>query len=315
MTPTAPPEEARVRTILTTAVAAAALLLSGCTQGSAAPDPATSAASAPAPSASSGAPSPVGRYVALGDSYAAGPLIPTTDLAGGCARSDHNYGHLLADALDVHDFVDVTCSGATTRDLTHVQRTFGDARIPPQMRAVTAGTSLVTLTIGGNDLNLFSTLVATCERLRPSDPQGSPCARRLATRGPDLDRAVATISGNVSGVLETIRRRAPDAKVLLVGYLRLVPDRGSCVGLPLAAGDYATGRQISEALERALRQAARRTGTTFVDMYSASAGHDICADHPWVNGNVTVREKALAYHPFASGMRADARAVLQALGR
>jgi len=302
----------RLRTILTTAVAAAALLLTGCTQGSAAPDPATSSTAA---QASSAAPEPVGRYVALGDSYAAGPLIPTTDLAAGCARSDHNYGHLLADALDVHDFVDVTCSGATTRDLTHVQRTFGDARIPPQMRAVTPETSLVTLTIGGNDLDLFSTLVRTCTQLRSSDPQGSPCARRLATQGPDLDGAVATISRHVTGVLRTIRRKAPDAKVLLVGYLRLVPDRGSCVGLPLAAGDYAEGRRISQGLDRALRQAARRTGTTFVDMYSASAGHDICARTPWVNGNVTVREKALAYHPFASGMRADAREVLRALGR
>ena len=302
----------RLRTILTTAIAAAALLLTGCTQGSAAPDPATPSTAA---AASSTVPEPVGRYVALGDSYAAGPLIPTTDLAGGCARSDHNYGHLLADALDVTDFVDVTCSGATTRDLTHVQRTFGDARIPPQMRAVTADTSLVTLTIGGNDLDLFSTLVRTCTQLRSSDPQGSPCARRLTTRGPDLDQAVATISRNVSGVLRAIRRKAPDAKVLLVGYLRLVPDRGSCVGLPLAAGDYAEGRRISQGLDRALRQAARRTGTTFVDMYSASAGHDICAGTPWVNGNVTVREKALAYHPFAAGMRADAREVLRALGR
>ena len=299
-----------MRTILTTAIAAVALL-AGCTQGNAAPDPAPSTA-APA---STTAPEPVGRYVALGDSYAAGPLIPTTDLAGGCARSDHNYGHLLADALDVTDFVDVTCSGAKTRDLTHVQRPFGDARIPPQLRAVTADTSLVTLTIGGNDLDLFSTLVRTCTQLRSSDPQGAPCARRLATQGPDLDGAVATISRNVAAVLRTIRRTAPDAKVLLVGYLRLVPDRGSCVGLPLAAGDYAEGRRISQGLDRALRQAARRTGTTFVDMYAASAGHDICADTPWVNGNVTVREKALAYHPFASGMRADAREALRALRR
>jgi lysophospholipase L1-like esterase len=183
------------------------------------------------------------------------------------------------------------------------------------MRAVTADTSLVTLTIGGNDLDLFSTLVRTCTRLRSSDPQGAPCAKRLAAQGPDLDGAVATISRNVAGALRTIRRTAPDAKVLLVGYLRLVPDRGSCVGLPLAAGDYAEGRRISQGLDRALRQAARRTGTSFVDMYAASAGHDICADTPWVNGNVTVREKALAYHPFASGMRADAREVLRALGR
>ena len=58
-----------MRTSLTTAIAATALLLTGCTQGSAAPDPASSSTAAPA---SSTAPEPVGRYVALGDSYAAG---------------------------------------------------------------------------------------------------------------------------------------------------------------------------------------------------------------------------------------------------
>ena len=298
-----------MRTVLTTAVAAA-LLLSACTAGSAAPpaSPSPSAPSAPSPD-------PIGRYVALGDSYAAGPLIPTTDLAAGCGRSDHNYAHLLADALDVGRLVDVTCSGATTHDLTHVQRTFGDARIPPQMRAVTRDTSLVTVTIGGNDLDLFSTLVNTCTQLRSSDPQGDPCTRRFATQGPDLDRAVTTISASVAGVLRTIARRAPDARVVLVGYPRLVPDRGSCVGLPLAAGDYAVGRRISQGLDRALHRAARRTGATYVDMYAASRGHDICSTRPWVNGAVTVREKALAFHPFAAGMRADARAVLAALGR
>ena len=305
-----------MRTLLTTAVAAAALL-SGCTQGNAAPPSAATptASSTAAATATTDAPDPVGRYVALGDSYAAGPLIPTTDLAAGCGRSDHNYAHLLADALDVEHLVDVTCSGATTRDLTHVQRTFGDARIPPQMRAVTRDTSLVTVTIGGNDLDLFSTLVNACTRLRSTDPQGAPCARRFATVGPDLDRAVATISDNVAGVLRTIARRAPDARVVLVGYLRLAPDRGSCVGLPLATGDYAEGRRISEGLDRALRKAARRTGTTYVDMYAASRGHDICSAHPWVNGSVTVREKALAFHPFAAGMRADTREILAALGR
>jgi hypothetical protein len=173
----------------------------------------------------------------------------------------------------------------------------------------------VTVTIGGNDLDLFSTLVNTCTQLRSSDPQGDPCTRRFVTQGPDLDRAVATISASVAEVLRTIARRAPDARVVLVGYLRLVPDRGSCVGLPLAAGDYAVGRRISQGLDRALHRAARRTGTTYVDMYAASRGHDICSTRPWVNGAVTVREKALAFHPFAAGMRADARAVLAALGR
>jgi lysophospholipase L1-like esterase len=194
-----------------------------------------------------------------------------------------------------------------------VQRTFGDARIPPQLRAVPRDATLVTLGIGGNDLDLFSTLVGTCTRLRSSDPQGSPCARRLAADGPDLERAVRTISARVAGALRQVRRRAPTAEVLLVGYLRLVPDRGTCTGLPLATGDYAEGRRISQALDTSLQQAARRTGAVFVDMYSASRGHDICSDRPWVNGAVTDRQKALAYHPLAAGMRATARAVTAAL--
>ena len=50
-------------------------------------------------------------------------------------------------------------------------------------------------------------------------------------------------------------------------------------------------------------------------MYAASAGHDICSAHPWVNGAVTDRTRALAYHPLAAGMRADAAAVLATLRR
>jgi lysophospholipase L1-like esterase len=253
------------------------------------------------------------RYVALGDSFTAGPFIPTSDLASGCLRSDHDYPALVARRLRITSFTDVSCSGAKTSDLTGVQRTFGDARIPPQLRAVTRGTDLVTIGIGGNDLDLFSTLVGTCTRLRSSDPTGSPCARRLAAHGPDLGTATRTISAHVTAALRAVHARAPQATVVLVGYLRLVPDRGTCRALPLADGDYAQGRRISRVLARSLQQAARRTDTTFVDMYSASRGHDICSADPWVNGATTDRQRALAYHPFASGMRADAARVVAAL--
>ena len=301
---------------LAAALAAVALLAAGCSSGSASTGAPADPTTTVAPSVSSGpSGSGIGRYVALGDSYSAGPLIPTTDLAGGCARSDHNYPSLVAKRLDVGRFVDVTCSGATTRDLTHVQATFGDARVPPQLRAVTPGTDLVTLGIGGNDLDLFATLVGTCTRLRSSDPTGAPCARALATNGPDLVAATRTISANVTTSLREIRRRAPKATVVLVGYLRLVPDHGTCRKLPLATGDYAEGRRISQVLDRALQQAARRTGVRYVDMYDASKGHDVCAADPWVNGGVTDRQRALAYHPFASGMRADAARVVAAVGR
>jgi lysophospholipase L1-like esterase len=253
------------------------------------------------------------RYVALGDSYSAGPLIPTTDLAGGCARSDHNYPSLVAAELGVTDFVDVTCSGATTRDLTSAQRPFRDARVPPQLRSVTRRTDLVTLGIGGNDFGLFGRVLGTCTRLRTSDPAGSPCARELAARGPDLAAATRVIGSRLTAALRAIRTRAPQAVVLLVGYPRLVPDQGSCADLPLATGDYAEARRIGRALDRALAGAADRARVSFVDLYEASRGHDICSGDPWVNGRVTDRQRALAYHPLASGMRAAADGVLAAL--
>ena len=294
---------------------ALALLAAGCSSGAPASAPSPSGSGSTVPPRTSTGPTTgtVGRYVALGDSYSAGPLVPTTDLAGGCARSDHNYPSLVAERLGVGTFVDVTCSAATTRDLTHVQATFGDARVPAQLKAVTRDTDLVTLGIGGNDLGLFSTLINTCTRLRAADPTGAPCARRLAARGPDLEAATRTISARVTAALGEIERRAPGAEVLLVGYPRLVPDSGTCPQLPLARGDYAAGRRISEGLDRSLRQAARRTRVTFVDMYGASRGHDICSAEPWVNGRVTDRLRALAYHPLAAGMRADADAVVAAL--
>jgi len=264
--------------------------------------PRTSAAASPAPSG----PAPYATYVALGDSYTAGPLIPTTDLAGGCARSDHNYPSLLARRLHVRTFVDVSCSGATTRDLTHPQHPFEGSTIPAQLDALTKDTDLVTIGIGGNDLNLFATLIGTCTRLGAQDPTGSPCTDSLQATGPDLDTATVTIAEHVSSALRLIQRKAPTAAVVLVGYLRLAPDHGSCPALPLAAGDYPEGRRIARTLDQALSRAAALTSTTYVDAYARSRGHDICSSDPWVNGRETRQGVALAYHPLASGMRAVA---------
>jgi lysophospholipase L1-like esterase len=307
------------RTTLAALAVAVAMFLSACSSsGDAAPSGQSRTTASPRPSTASSAsadPPAYARYVALGDSYSAGPLIPTTDLAGGCTRSDHNYPSLVARRLGVRSFTDATCSGATTLDLTQPQHPFEGSTIPPQLSSLTKDTDLVTIGIGGNDLNLFGTLIQTCTGLRAQDPQGSPCTRQLATLGPDLDAATATIAGNVTRALRAIRQRAPQAEILLVGYLRLVPDRGSCVALPLAAGDYAEGRRISRTLNQALKRAARRTHTTFVNAYAMSRGHDICSAHPWVNGQVTNRQRALAYHPFAAGMRAVADGVLRSLRR
>ena len=253
------------------------------------------------------------KYVALGDSYTAAPLVPNTDVANGCFRSDNNYPALVADRLDIDNLVDVSCSGARTRDLTHRQPTVRNASVPPQFSALSRDTDLVTLGIGGNDFDLFHTLVATCSIAPRAGGSGSPCARRLRARGVNLIGETQKISTRVENAVREIRRRAPEATVVLVGYLRLAPSTGECRALPFAQGDYAFGAQVSQALNDSIERAARRTDAKFVDMYAVSKGHDVCADDPWVNGQQTVEGEALAYHPFAEGMDAIAEELVKAL--
>jgi lysophospholipase L1-like esterase len=255
-------------------------------------------------------------YAALGDSFTAGPFIPVTALAGGCLRSSGDYPHLLARRLHIQHLRDVSCSGASTRDLAGPQHPYPDSTVPPQLDAVRPGTDLVTLGIGGNDFALFGTLVGTCSRLRAADPRGAPCAHQLAASGRDPSAEVSRIRTRVAAAVRQVRRRAPSATVLLVGYPRLAPAHGTCpVRLPFAHGDYAEIRRVTLALNRALAAAARDAGAVFVDVYAASRGHDVCSAEPWVNGAHTDRAAALAYHPFAHGMVAVARLVSEALPR
>src|SRR5688572_4758431 len=100
-------------------------------------------------------------YVALGDSYAAGPLIPLQEEPWGCLKSTNNYAKHVAARLQV-DLRDATCSGADTNDMTNAQGVFPEAN-PPQFDRLDAGVDLVTLQIGGNDIG-FGNIAETCAR-------------------------------------------------------------------------------------------------------------------------------------------------------
>ena len=249
-------------------------------------------------------------YVALGDSYTAAPFVPLTDIAGGCFRSDHDYPSLVARALHPARFRDVSCSGATTADLARPQVTVPShhVSVPPQLRAVSPRTDLVTVGIGGNDFGIFGMLVGSCPRA------GSRCLPPTAL--PSARRAIAALGPRLAGTLDLVQRRAPRATVLLVGYPKVAPDHGGCPGLPaLTPTALARLNRLNLLLDRTMAAAARRSGVGYVDVYRASLGHDICAAVPWVNGLHTDRDRAAALHPFGIEQRAVARLVLARLSR
>jgi lysophospholipase L1-like esterase len=255
-------------------------------------------------------------YVALGDSFTAAPYVPSTSLADGCFRSDGNYPQIIAAELGA-ELVDVSCSGADTADLSARQHT-GFAVVPAQLAALSPRTDLVTVGIGGNDSGVFGSLVSVCPELAASDPDGSPCRAHFSAGGRDvLLSAAADTHRRVTRVLRRVHRRAPGARVLVVGYPRIAPPDAVCPDvLPFAAGDYAYADQVERRLNASLRTAARRAGAGYVDTYAASRGHDACAGPAaWVNGQQTVLGRAQSYHPFRSYMRAVADLVVRELSR
>ncbi|WP_416981753.1 SGNH/GDSL hydrolase family protein [Streptomyces sp. T028] len=252
------------------------------------------------------------EYVALGDSYTSGPLIPL-QVDANCARSDHNYPSLVAARLGANPFKDVSCSGATTEHMWKAQGTNG-----AQLDAVGRNTDLVTVQIGGNDVG-FGTIIGTCARLAAQDPAGNPCQKYYGTSGVDqLSVTIARTAPRVAQVLRDVHRRAPHARVLVVGYPDLLPDDGSgCApSVPFASGDFPYLRDTEKRLNLMLRLVARGTHAEYVDTYGPTVGHDMCkapADR-WIEPLQPASPAAPA-HPNAKGEAAMADAVLHRLGQ
>lgn len=258
-----------------------------------------------------GGPDEVFRYVALGDSFTAAPGVPEPSGEPSCGRSTHNYPHLVASQLPTVELVDRSCSGADTSHLTSGQY----AGMAPQLGALTADTDLVTLSMGGNDFGLFVNLLVTCPRLRTSDPTGAPCSEATgAVSARSLNESIDQIGNRLRTAVTEIRARAPEAQIMLVGYPVLAPATGICPDrLPLANGDYAYVNRMGRRLHATIQRAAASTGASYVDIHSASQGHDICSDDPWVNDRTTDPGRALLYHPFVEEQAAVARLILAEL--
>jgi lysophospholipase L1-like esterase len=248
------------------------------------------------------------RYVALGDSYTAGPLIPFTGItSGACLRSTNDYARVLARWLGTRRLVDVSCSGAATADMTSRQSTV-TGPVPPQFDALTTGTDLVTVGIGGNDMSLFGSITRVCRRLKSADRRGNPCQRFFTVHGVDtLVREAGAVGTRVGKVVAGIRQRAPHAVVLVLGYPRITRASGVCRAHLFADADSRWSNRVEQALNRSIRAAVRRYGGHFVDLYPSTRGHDACAGaRSWVNGPITDPFRAAAFHPYFTGMLNDA---------
>lgn len=298
-----------------------------------------------------------GRYAALGDSYAVGEGNPpwvesTSDERCGWSRAAYPEVARTSSAAVPGTLEMAACSGASLTSL----HTFDDGEghsYPGQIAALAGGPapSLVTLTIGGNDIG-FVPIMEACLRVEIGGAQVSPYYDRarcelwldwLAPAALAELRSGLTDGGRpmdcdghrctVAAAVAEVRAAAPGARVAVVGYPPLGPPSGACRGdlafedgRPALGGRWsidpahvAKGHSLVLQLNAVLRDAARQAGATYVDPVARFVGHTPCSADPWVNG-LRVRRAApgsvdpSSFHPNHRGGLALAAALVGSLG-
>lgn len=266
---------------------------------------------------------PQSSYVALGDSYTAGPDIPSP--AGpttGCEQSTSSYPYLVAHSLRLK-LTDMSCSSATIASLSAPQPT-GDGTNPAQLSALSPATGLVTLGIGGNDVD-WAGIVTRCTELDlipalipgGATAQFAPCQAYYTSGGVDqIQQKIQVAAGELASALTQIRSLAPHARVYVVGYPDLLPGAGGMCAhtLGLTQGDASFLNQEEILLNSTLRRDAQAAGDGYVDTYGPSAGHDACSvpDSRWIEPLLPA-SPAAPLHPNAVGEQGMANAVAQAI--
>ncbi|MGY1808626.1 SGNH/GDSL hydrolase family protein [Blastococcus sp. SYSU D00669] len=257
-------------------------------------------------------------YVALGSSFAAGPGIePVVDPA--CGRSGANYAHLVAERLG-YDLVDVTSGGATVDDvLDRPQVLLAGGLVPRQIEAVRPDADLVTITVGGNDVEYLLTLLRCSYRVSPeAAPPGAGAFFGTPVDETAVHGALAALPARLADLVGAVRGRAPRARILLVDHLTILREDAGCARLPMSDEDVRLCTGIGRRLETATALAARFSGAELVRASAISRDHTVCDPEPWVTGwefGDVFAGGIGPYHPNAAGMRAVAGLLVGMLGR
>jgi lysophospholipase L1-like esterase len=274
-----------------------------------------------------------GRYVAMGDSFSSGegagdydeptdrddrgfadwmdsylwwPGDREPEYHNGCHRSGNAYGSIVAGANDFAGGSSfVACSGAEIRELS--QPNGGQSGEGPQEDALGDDTSLVTFSIGGNDMG-FADILSDCVL------DGATCESKNEAR---FQQRLVEKQRELVDTYRRIREKAPDARIIVVGYPRLFPaDASDSFRNLLWADDQRWMNDKADQLDEMLRRAARESGADveFVDPREVFAGHGIGSDDPWFN-DLSVQANGFSpvnpesFHPNAAGQRALAELV------
>jgi lysophospholipase L1-like esterase len=219
-------------------------------------------------------------YVALGDSYSSGVGTRTYISDGtSCQRSTYAYPYLIAQTKG-YSLSFQACSGATTSTVTS-----------GQLGTLSTSTRFVTISVGGNDAGFSSVITECAQPGWMSDCNGA------------IDKAQGIINNTLPGRLATlygtIRSKAPNAKVVVVGYPRIFNGEDCNAATFFSPTEESRLNQTADLLNSKTAAAASAKGFSFANPTSRFIGHAVCGDPEWINGLSNPISES--YHPNRTG--------------
>lgn len=222
------------------------------------------------------------RYVALGDSYAAGMGMLPKDVAAEdiCSRSTASYAYRIQAELSFDSFRSVTCSSAKIGDFANPQDPLGLGDPPaPQFDALTGEETFVTVSISGNDAGFWGKALAC---LKNDELSGTPCVDKFVVNGVDVSKQQidVVIQPKLAAAFTQLRTRSPNARVYVIGYQQVLPGGNiGCPGRVNVTNEDAIWWDAWELhLNAMIKATAEAKGFRYIDGYAASTGHDACKD-------------------------------------
>jgi hypothetical protein len=239
-----------------------------------------------------------GTYVALGDSYSAGVGSGGTSSGGACLQNTNAYPALWSASHPAFKLAFKACSGKSP-GMIQAQ----------QLKAITADTTLITVTAGGDPA--FAGYMLACSLPTPTGDGTCAAATQTAQAAitnviePNLKNLYAAIRAHAASV------GASAAQLIVFGYPDFFPDNLLC-----QTSDFVEQSDVNstiDALDTAIAAAAAATpGTTFVDVRPAFAAHKLCTPDPWLNG-INLPDWVTSFHPNQAGQAQGYQAALAAI--
>ncbi len=281
-------------------------------------------------------------YLNMGDSFSSGegtggPWDAGTNNSSGnqnmCHRSSNSYSGQFAAMSGVwRGVTNVACSGDTTYEITNAPNStctqFNPTYYPcnamqiqaygedAQINHITSNTGLITITIGGNNLNLGGIFtncygkidVFTRNQCFLDSLNSSFVSEKVDTLAPALEATYQAIIDKATAV-------GAHPKIVVLTYPQTFPNNwaGVCVGLPapITSADMSNAiRTVISHLNAQVRIAANAKGFTILDEEGAFLGHEECTPQPWVNDlgffgtdNDALHPKTEGYAVLANGLK------------